>query len=197
MTATRRAITGAALTFLVVCTPAGAQTRWSVQARGGAAFATQMIQGDDLGTGLDLEASASYRFLTHLWAYAAWDWIGFGPETSFAGPNVDFEETGWVLGLRFEHPFRGEGGAGPAYWVRAGATYDHIELEDADDTRFADSGHGPGWEVGAGVAFDVGRVRLTPGARFRALSRDVSVPAELANVDLRYVLLEVGVAYPF
>jgi len=197
MRMTRRALTGAALTLLITSAPAHAQARWSVQVRGGPTFPTQKIQGDDLGTGFDLEGNVGYRALPHLWAYAGWDWIGFGPKTSFAGPDVDFEETGWALGLRFEHPFKGEEDVGPAYWVRAGATYDHVELEDADDTRFADSGHGPGWEVGAGVALDVGRIRLTPGVRFRALSRKVSIPTTTRDVDLRYVMLEVGAAFPF
>jgi hypothetical protein len=128
-----------------------------------------------------------------LTAYAGWGWMHFGVEESFAGSNVDYEETAFTFGLRFEHPLSGD--AGPAYWLRAGGLYGHVELEDSHGDRLADSGHGLGWEVGAGVGLDFHRARLTPGLRFRVLSRDVAVEDITTDVDLWYLAAEIGVRF--
>lgn len=187
------AITVAAL---MAYSPAQAQERWAVEVRGGAAVPTGNVADDDWTTGVGFDGTVSYRFMPHLGAYAGWDWVHFGPDASFAGAGVDFEETGYAFGLRFEHPFSGET-AGPAYWLRVGGTYDHLELEDSGGDGIADSGHGLGWEAGLGIALDVGALRLTPGARFRSLSRDVTVAGATTQVDLRYVMLEIGAAFTF
>ena len=71
--------------------------------------------------------------------------------------------------------------------------YEHLELEQGDD-RVSDSGHGFGWEAGAGLVVPVGRSwKITPGARYRSLSRDVDLEGASAPVDLRFLLFDVGV----
>ena len=66
--------------------------------------------------------------------------------------------------LRFEHPFSGKTGSGPALRLRAGGTHNQIEVEDADGDSVADSGHGLGREAGAGVTFAIGEsLRSRPG----------------------------------
>jgi len=168
-----------------------------VEFRGGMAVATQNLGGTDLGEGLGFEGTVSYRFMPHLAAYGGWDWLRFPADQSFAGPDVDFEETGYAFGLQFDHPFRGET-SGAAYRVRMGATWNHIEIEDADGEIFADSGHGFGWEAGTGVIFPFGDTwRFTPGLRYRSLARALTVGGTSTSVDLTYLSLELGFARRF
>lgn len=186
-----------ALAGALATVPLDAQQRWSLELRAAGALPTGEIAGEELKVGAGFEGSVRYHLLPHLAAYAGWDWMSFGSDESFAGPDVDFEETGYALGLRFEHPFRGEAG-GPAWWARAGATLNHLELEDPDGEPLADSDHGPGWEAGVGVALPVGDGwSITPGARWRALSRDVEIDGQTTDVDLRYVTLGLGVVRVF
>jgi hypothetical protein len=175
---------------------ARAQERWAVELRVNGDVPTQDIGDDKLGTGFGSEVTLRYRFLPHLAAYAGWDWIRFTPDDSFMGSDMDFEETGYAFGLRFEHPLTGE--SGPAVWVRAGGTYDHVEVENADGDLLANSGHGLGWEAGAGLALGVGRSwSFTPGVRYRALSRDLKVGSVTTDTDLTYFAFEVGFARLF
>lgn len=191
----RVALTAAIFAFAA---SASAQEPWTVEVRGGAAFPTVDIV-DDLGTGngVALAGSVAYRFMPHLGAYVGWDWVYFNPEESFAGPDVDFEGTGYVAGLRFEHPisdavpFDG--------WLRAGVRYDHLELEDASGELIAGTDRDVGFEVGGGVAVWVAeRWSVTPGVRYRAVSHDVQTGVNTTDeADLRHVLVEVGVVYRF
>ena len=55
-----------------------------------------------------------------------------------------------------------------------------------------------GWEVGGGVVLPMGGAwAVTPGVRYRALSRDLTLGAETAAVDLQYVAFELTVARRF
>ena len=166
--------------------------RWSVDLQAGAAVPTAEIEGDDLGTGLGFEVNVAYRLMRHLSFYAGWDWHRFAPDQLLGEPDVDLEETGYVFGLRFEHPFGSEDGDGPSYRVRAAVTANHLELEDSDGELIDDSGHGAGFEVGAAVFFPLGDAwRIGPEARFRSLSRELDVGAGAVDVDLSYFALDL------
>lgn len=190
----------AVLTTAIVAfaTSLSAQEPWAVGVRGGVAVPTvDMV--DDLGTGngLVLAGDVSYRFMPRLAAYVGWDWVRFSPEDSFAGPDVDFEGTGYVAGLRFEHPLSD---AVPFdAWARAGVRYDHLELEDDSGDIIAGTDRDVGFEAGAGVAVRVAeRWSVTPGVRYRAVTHDVQTGVNTTDeVDLRHVLVELGVAYRF
>lgn len=189
-----------AVGILFAATELGAQERWGFELRVNGNVPTQEIEGRDLGAGFGFDGTLRYRFLTHLGAYAGWDWIRYSPDDSFAGADTDFEETGYVFGLRFEHPLsaEGPGGEGWAWWARAGATVDHIEIEDSGGELIADSGHGLGWEAGAGLAYGFGSAwSFTPGVRYRSLTRDVEIGAVSTDVELRYLAFEVGIARLF
>ncbi|MHB1327230.1 MAG: outer membrane beta-barrel protein, partial [Gemmatimonadales bacterium] len=115
---------------------------------------------------------------------------------TFAGTDIDVEETGYVLGLRFEHPLAGAGS--PALVLRGGATFVHIEMENTDGDLVADSGHGLGWEAGAGLSLPLGRRwRVVPLVRYRSLTRDIDVGSVTTPASLRYVGLDVGFHWSF
>jgi len=187
----------AAVSLLAAVAPAHAERPWALELRLGAGAANDPSDVQ-LGAALGFEGLLEYRMMPHLLGYGGWDWHHFASEQSFAGTSMDFVETGYAFGLRFEHPFGGEIGTGPAWWVRGGATYSHIEVEDGDGHMVADSGHGFGWEAGTGVTFHVAeRWSLTPGVRYRALTRDVSATGTTSTVDLNYGVVEIGLSRSF
>lgn len=194
----KRTLLPLASAALIVCalpTQAKAQDPWTLEFRGGAAFPTGDA-GDDLDTGIGLEGTLAYRLLPHLAVYGGWDWHRFTPADE--GASGDLEETGYAFGLRWEHPLSGESGNGLSYRVHAGGTYNHLELEDEAGDVVADSGHGLGWEAGAGLTFPLaGGWRLTPGVRYRSLSRDLEVGEITSEVELTYLAVEVGLSLHF
>lgn len=183
------------LTMLMIGNIATAQNRWSIELQTSGAFATQNLADADLGIGFGLEGTLAYRFMPHLSAYAGWGWSRFGSDQSFAGPNMDFEETGYTVGLQFMHPL---GNSRLSYYVGAGGVYNHIECENSSGDIIGDTGHGFGWQADAGIAFPLGSSwRLLPSIRYRSLSRDFELGATTTPVDLTYVGLQVGIARTF
>jgi hypothetical protein len=171
-----------------------AQSRWRFEIRGGPAFATENLGGVSLGTGFGFEGTAGFRVQPHLSVYAGWDWHRFPSDA--AGAENDYEETGYAFGLLFEHPIGGSDAL--ALQLRAGGTYNHIEIENTAGDLVTDSEHGLGWEGGAGLAIRLaGQWQLTPGLRFRSLSRDLVAGSVTTPADLRYVAVEVGFSKRF
>ena len=181
---------------LFQATSLDAQDRWGLELRGNGALATQDAVRDSHEYGFGLEGNVQYRFMGHLSAYAGWGWSRFDAVAGIAGPGMELEETGYVLGLRFDHPIRE--GSRISGWIRTGAIYDHLELENGDGDLIDDSGHGLGWEFAAGLGVPVApSVSLTPGIRYRSLSRDLDVGGRATPVELQSVAFELGLVRRF
>jgi hypothetical protein len=185
-----------ALVLIAAAPAAQAQNRWRFEIRGGPAFATEELGDASLGTGFGFEGTVGYRVQPHLSVYAGWDWHRFPADASFAGSNDDFEETGYAVGLQFEHPIaRSES---VVLQLRAGGTYNHVEVENSAGDPVTDSGHGLGWEGGAGLGFRLGDGwQITPGVRFRSLARDLTVGSVTTPANLRYLAVDVGFSRHF
>ena len=182
---------------LLTLQTSAAQDRWSVELRPGINFATKDLGNADLKTGVGFEAAVGYRFMEHLGAYAGWGWNKFTTDNpSFLGMgDTDVEETGYTFGLQFIHPIND---SPVSYLVRVGGIYNHIEIENNAGNITADSGHGLGWEVGAGVNVALGsNWNLRPQLGYRALSRDLRIGTLNTDVDLNYVSFGVGIAKIF
>lgn len=191
----RTLLAGLALVLVAPSSYAHAQNRLRLELRGGAAFAVQKLGDASLGTGFGFEATVAYRIQPHVSAYAGWDWHRFTSDASFAGARNDFEETGYAVGLQFQHPI---GSEALALQLRAGGTLNHVEIENTAGDLVTDSKHGLGWEAGAGVAIPLGnRWQLAPGVRFRSLSRDFTVGSVTTPGALRYLAVEVGISRRF
>jgi opacity protein-like surface antigen len=135
----------------------------------------------------------SYRLMPHLRLYAGWGWRHFTTDTPLAGGDYDVENTGYMGGLLFQHPLRGSLWG----WVRGGPVYEHIELEQGADIA-VDSGHEAGWELGGGLRVPLtDRLAVLPGVRYRSLSADLELNGAQVPVDLRYIAVDVGVAWSF
>lgn len=186
-----------ALVVTLLGAPLAAQSeegasRWSFGLHAGIAAPTSEIEGDDLGAGTGFETNFAYRVVRHLAIYAAWDWHRFTPDDVLGLSDVEVGESGYAIGLRFDHPLGSENGSGAGYRIRAGMTLNHIELEDADGDMIEDSGHGVGYEFGAGVMFPLaGPWSIGPQVRFRSLERELDVGGGEVDVDLSYLAFDV------
>lgn len=188
----------AAVGFLVGAAAAHGQERWSVDLRAGAGIPVDDLGEAELEAGPGFEATVAVRLMPHLWVYGGWGWHQLSSDEPLWGPDTDLEQTGYVAGVRWEHPLSGEVGQGPAVRLHAGATAEHLELESGDGELIADTGHGPGWEAGVGLTVPVwGSWRLTPGVRYRALSRELPFDEVTPEVYLEYVAVEVGLSRSF
>lgn len=181
--------------FALYQTEAQAQNRWGAEFRSGVDFATKDIADADLKTGFGFEGAIAYRFMPHLAAYAGWSWNHFAVDQSFVGTDASFEETGYTFGLQFIHPI---GGSDVSYMVRAGGTYNHIEIENNYGEVIIDSGHGLGWQAEAGLMIHISEnFSLLPSVRYRSLSRKIDINNVNTSVDLNYVSVGVGLSWAF
>jgi hypothetical protein len=175
-------------------------SRVSIEVLVDGAFPTSKLGLAELDAGLGMGANVRVRLQPHLLAYAGWEWHKFATEELVASQAVDVEETGYTFGVRFEQPFRGESAttSAPGYWLRAGGMWNHLEIEDDEGEIIADTGHGLGWEAGAGVTFPLGsRLAFAPGVRYRTLSRDLTIASSTRSVTLSYVAATVGLTIAF
>jgi len=188
-------LTAAVLTLFVFFNQTIAQDKWSLEFRPGVNYATQDISDADLGLGFGAELTIAYRFMPHLAAYAGWSYNNFAVDQSFAGPDASFEETGYTFGLQFIHPI---GKSDLSYLVRAGGTYNHIEIENNDGDITIDSGHGLGWQAEAGLVIPLNeKFSLLPSIRYRSLNRDIEIENVSTSVDLNYLSVGVGLSWSF
>lgn len=187
--------TAAAMAFALAPHATHAQ-RVTIDLRAATGFPSADLADAALDPGYGFGTSIAWRAQEHMHLYGGWDWLHFTAEQSFAGSDLDFDETGYTFGLRFEHPWRGASRL--LYRLEAGGTYKHIEVEDADGDPVVDSKHGLGYELGAGLLVPIGRGwRMAPTLRWRALRRDFEIGNVTTSGDLRYVGLEVGLSRRF
>jgi hypothetical protein len=184
--------------FLSLILPAQAQTadsRWGFELSSGLSMATQKLGGAKLNPGLGFEGIFHYRFAQHTGLYAGWGWNRFGADNSFAGNDVCFEETGYVMGLQYKHAL----GSSPVSWyLRAGALYNHIETENADGDIINDTGHGWGWQLAGGIDLPLGKNwSLTPGVKFNSLTPETNFDGTTRKLDYRYLQVRVGIRKSF
>jgi opacity protein-like surface antigen len=183
------------IALLMIAHTTVAQKKWSFEIRPGVNFATKDLGDANLKTGFGIEGSFAYQFMPHLGAYAGWGWNKFSADKSFAGNKIDFNETGYCFGLQFMHHFKN---SVISYMVKGGGTYNHIETENSAGDIINDTGHGLGWQLGAGVKIPLTmRVFLTPEVRYRSLSRDIKMGEVNRPVDLNYVSAGVGLSFKF
>lgn len=183
------------IVIVLVAVTAKAQKKWSFDIRPGVNFATKELGNTDLKTGFGFEGNLSYRMLPYLGAYAGWGWNRFSAEQSFMGSNLDFEETGYSLGLQFGQNFKK---SEIGYIIKGGGTYNHIETENNNGDIINDTGHGLGWQIGAGITVPVAkRWTLVPEVRYRSLSRTMGTGDGRRDVQLNYVSTGIGISYSF
>jgi len=171
------------------------EKRFGVELGSGISIAIDELNGAKLKPGFGNEGILHYRFMQFTGVYAGWGWNSFECNESDFGNNVNFEETGYVLGLQFKHPIKN---FPIAFYFRRGALYNHIEIENADGDIIEDSGHELGWQVAAGIDINLGKNwSLTPGVKFNSLSCDVDNNNQKVSLDLDYIQFRIGILKTF
>jgi len=171
------------------------EKRFGVELGSGVSIALNELNGAKLKPGFGNEGILHYRFMPHIGVYAGWGWNSFESNESEFGDNVNFEETGYVLGLQFKHPIKN---APMSYYFRGGALYNHIEIENEDGDILEDSGHELGWQLAAGIDINLGKNwSLTPGVKFNSLKCDVENNGVEVPLDLNYLQFRVGILKSF
>jgi hypothetical protein len=183
--------------FAVITTSGNAQEkdkRFSFELNGGLAFPTkEFVEG--IRTGFGFEGTFQYRFMPHTSVYGGWGANWLSTESTNSENNMDYEETGYVLGLDFRHHI---GDTKLSYYVRAGALYNHIEIENPDGDILDDSGHGPGFQLAAGLDISLGSGwSLTPGFKFNYLSRETALEGITKQLDYQYLSARIGIMKRF
>jgi len=180
------------------------EKRLGFELSSGVSIATAKLNDAKLNPGLGFEGILHYRFMSHTGVYAGWGWNRFGADESLVGNDACFEETGYVFGLQFKHPVSN---STVSYYLRAGGTYNHIEIEDTEGDIVKDSGNDLGWQLAGGFDIPLGKKwSLTPGVKFNSLntsmkfnSLDIETGNEGVSVpyDLNYITLKVGILKQF
>ncbi|RPH36206.1 porin family protein [bacterium] len=176
--------------LLLAATITSAQDRWTLELRGGTSSATTDFGSANLKTGLGIEGTVAYRFMPNLSAYAGWGWNHFGADPTPAEEKLDFEETGYTVGLQFVHPI---GESTLSYRLGAGAVFNHVEVENSAGDKVADTGHGAGWQLEAGLEIPLSTsMVLVPDVRYRSLPREMTTGSTTTAADLNYISVGVG-----
>ena len=170
------------------------ERRFAFELSGGPSMATREF-ADGLRVGFGFDGTFHYRFMPHTGIYGGWGENWFSTETSFSEANMDFEETGYVLGLQFKHPLEG---SSSSYFLRAGALYNHIEVENENGDITGDTGHGPGLQLAAGIDIRLGSTwSLTPVVKYNALSRTLNSEGGTLDIRYNYLTVRIGILKMF
>lgn len=171
------------------------ESRFGFEISTGVSVATSKLGDAVLKNGYGAEGIFHYRFMPSTGVYAGWGWNRFSSDNSFAGVNSDFEETGYVMGIQFKQSV---GETPLSLYLRAGALYNHIEIEDEGGDIINNSGHGWGWQAAGGVDIKLSdKVSLTPGVKFNSLNRDVIFEGQARELKQNYLSFRVGLLKRF
>lgn len=171
------------------------EKRFGVEINSEVTIVSSDLNGADLNTGIGFETIFQYRFMPFTSVYGGWGYTHFNANESFAGSDIDFEQTGYILGLQFKHSI----GESPlSYFVRGGLLYSHIETENNDGEIISDSGHGVGFQVAGGLEVALGKNwSLAPSLKYNSLSGETELNNATHNLNLRYVSARIGVIKRF
>lgn len=184
-----------AATILLFSFTVEAQEKWSVEFRPGLNFPTSDVGNIDSKIGYGFELTGAYRLMPHLIVYAGWGLNQFKGEDRLLKENFTFEETGFTFGLQIIRPI---GTSAFSYLARAGAIYNHIQLENNSNTITADTGYGFGWQVAAGIDYEfASNLSFRPMLRYRSFSRDFEVANISTEMKLNYISFGIGLAGEF
>jgi len=185
------------IVLLLTVNTAGAQKKWCAELRSGVNFPAKELGDANLKTGFGFEGNITYRIIPNLAAYAGWGWNQFSANQSFAGNNVNFEETGYSFGLAYFLPIKN---SVVNYMIRGGGIYNHIETENSSGKIINDTGHQLGWRLGTGVTIPLtnnNKWFLIPEVSYRSLSGEINMGDKATPVQLRYVSAGIGLTYAF
>lgn len=169
--------------------------RFSAEVNSGISIATTKLSGITAYPGLNFEGLVHYHLVPQFGIYGGWGWNHFGVGKSFIGTDGSFEETGYILGVQYKQSFRNSPISG---YLRLAGLYNHIETENSDGDIISDTGHGFGYQIGAGVEIPLGeKWSLTPGLKFNHLKKNSKFDGMLKEINHNYISLRIGLVRYF
>jgi opacity protein-like surface antigen len=171
------------------------EKRFGVELNSEVSIVSSDLNGANLNTGLGFETIFQYRFMPFTSVYGGWGYTHFNANESFAGTDIDFEQTGYILGLQLKNSI----GESPlSYFVRGGLLYSHIETENNDGDIISDTGHGVGFQVAGGLEVALGKNwSLAPSLKYNSLSGETELEGVNHKLELRYVSARLGIVKRF
>lgn len=171
------------------------EKRFGIELNGDVSLVSSDLNGASLNTGLGFETILQYRFMPFVSVYGGWGYSHFNANESFAGSDIDFEQTGYILGLQFKRSFSD---SPVSYFVRGGLLYSHIETENNAGEIISDTGHGVGFQVAGGIEVSLGKSwSLAPGLKYNSLSAETGLEGVNYELDHRYVSARMGLIKRF
>lgn len=169
--------------------------RFGIEINGEVSIVSSDLNDANLNTGLGFETIIQYRFMPFTSVYGGWGYTHFNANESFAGSDIDFEQTGYILGLQFRNSIDD---SPLSYFLRGGILYSHIEVENNAGEIISDTGHGVGFQVAGGIEVALGKNwSLAPNVKFNSLSGETELVGVNYQLDLRYVSARLGIIKRF
>lgn len=168
--------------------------RFAFELNGGISFPTlEFVEG--IRPGFGFEGTFQYRFIPFTSVYGGWGTNWLSTESDNSVNNMDYEESGYVIGLDFRKPI---GSTRLSYYIRAGVLYNRIETENSEGVIIYDSLHGFGYQLAGGIELNLGRNwSLTPGMKFNSLLRETELEGVQNQINYQYISLRIGVSKQF
>jgi len=171
------------------------EKRFGIELDGDVSIVASDLNGANLNTGLGFETILQYRFMPYTSVYGGWGYTHFNANESFAGSDIDFEQTGYILGLQFK---RAISNSPISYFLRGGMLYSHIETENNAGDIISDTGHGVGFQVAGGIEVSMGKNwSLAPELKYNSLSGETELEGMNYELDLRHVSARMGLVKRF
>lgn len=165
------------------------ERKFGFELNSGVSFPTSKIDGNKLNTGFGFEFMFHFDLLKNTGIYAGWGWNRMSADNSFAGKDIDFEETGYIFGLQYRNGFSN---SKIGYFLRLGGLYNHIESENENDI-VNDTKHGLGWQTAAGLTIPISEsIIFTPLIKFNSLNRNTEFGNRNFDIDYNYLSLRIG-----
>lgn len=141
--------------------------RFGIEINAGPSLATRnFVNGLKHGYGFD--RAFHLRVLPRTGIYGGWGYNWFSISTGSSVTDRDYEETGYVLGLQYKRQIDGYASS---WFLRGGAIYNHIEVENNNGDIIGDTDHGFGFQLAAGIDSGLGKSwSLTPVIKYNNLS---------------------------
>lgn len=171
------------------------EKKFGIEFNAGGSYAIKKIEDKKLNPGFGFEGSVHYNFIKNLGVYAGWGWNRFGADDSFAGKDVCFEETGYILGLQFQNQISN---SSFSYFAKGGALYSHIELENSNGDIILDTKHGFGYQAVVGVEYKLNsKWSLTPSIKLNSLKREADYEKITRDILHQYLSARIGIVKKF
>ncbi len=169
------------------------KSRFSIEVNSGASISTNKIWDTKQNIGFGFETLLHYRVLQNTGLYTGWGWNRFQPKDTFIGT---FEETGYIFGIQHKRPiFKSP----IEFYIRLGALYNHIEIEDKNGDLLWDTNHGFGFQGAAGINYNISqRWSIAPGIKYNNLSRNIKSsedPRGETKLTHNYISIRIGLIY--